>query len=232
MKQLKLKPLPLLLCTAAIFPITTHAEEFKQHAAHEHGVAMLNLVQEKGQVMIELNTPAANLVGFEHQARTDEQKAAVEQAHEQLERDKELFVFSPEAGCKANKIKFEAEIFGNGHGEHKEEYHGHDDHHEKHDEHEADHHDKDEGHQHARHEDHEDHEDHHEYDHHDHHSESSHSDVVANYTFSCTKPSAINYADIMLFKVFPGFERINAQVVSGRGQQALELSASNYRVSF
>ncbi|UTW49604.1 DUF2796 domain-containing protein [Bacterioplanoides sp. SCSIO 12839] len=45
-----------------------------QHEAHVHGEARINLVVEGHEVLLELQTPAANLLGFEHAPQTNAEK--------------------------------------------------------------------------------------------------------------------------------------------------------------
>ncbi|WP_296935099.1 DUF2796 domain-containing protein [uncultured Marinobacter sp.] len=47
--------------------------------AHQHGHAELQLAQEGKQIDLIFTSPAYNLLGFEYRARSDEQKALVEQ---------------------------------------------------------------------------------------------------------------------------------------------------------
>ncbi len=61
------------------------------HDAHSHGVAELTLVVEGGAVEIQLESPAANIVGFEHRARSVEQIASVETARSMLESSRQVF---------------------------------------------------------------------------------------------------------------------------------------------
>lgn len=73
-----------------------HDGERKDHAAHEHGVARLTVATTDNGVEIMLETPAANLFGFEHTAKTDEEKQVVSTAKAKLEG-----VFAPngDAAC-------------------------------------------------------------------------------------------------------------------------------------
>lgn len=45
-----------------------------QHKAHVHGEANLNIVIDQNNVLIELESPAANLLGFEHTPHTSAEK--------------------------------------------------------------------------------------------------------------------------------------------------------------
>jgi len=67
--------------------------------AHVHGVAQLNVAVDRDHLLIELDTPAMNLVGFEHPPNTDEQRAAVDAARRTLNDGDKLFAPNPEADC-------------------------------------------------------------------------------------------------------------------------------------
>jgi len=61
-----MKAVTLLLAAAAFGAQANHDEhESHSHGAHEHGHGHLNLVLDGNQLMIELQAPAADLVGFE-----------------------------------------------------------------------------------------------------------------------------------------------------------------------
>ena len=72
-----------------------HAHEH-EHApslqAHTHGEATLDIVSEGNHVEIMLASPAVNLVGFEHQASTPQQKQRVAAVKQQLQ-EPALFAF-------------------------------------------------------------------------------------------------------------------------------------------
>jgi hypothetical protein len=88
------------IAVAGTAPALAAEKEHRQHAAHEHGTAELKLVWEKNVVTIELETPAVNIVGFEHAPRTETQKKAVQDAVAMLRAADKLFSFTPEAGCR------------------------------------------------------------------------------------------------------------------------------------
>jgi hypothetical protein len=87
-------PLACLLAFGA-----TAAEEFTQHAAHEHGKATLDVALDGGRLEVRLATPAINVLGFERAPRTDAEKQAVADATALLGRHKELFSFPVAARC-------------------------------------------------------------------------------------------------------------------------------------
>lgn len=87
----------VLLGIAAGLPAS--AEEFEQRGVHEHGKVTLNAAIEGTALVIGLDAPAINVVGFEHAPRTDAEKAAVTEAARLLNIGNGLFGFPPEAKC-------------------------------------------------------------------------------------------------------------------------------------
>jgi len=93
-----------ILCVAASFAVS--AEEFEQHAAHEHGKVTINVAVEKDQLILELEAPAMNVVGFEHAPRTTDQQAAVKDARALLGSGRNLFGVPVSARCKLSNVDF------------------------------------------------------------------------------------------------------------------------------
>jgi len=81
-----------------------HHHDHVKHDAHEHGVAAMNLVHFSGEVQIELSTPAYNVVGFEHQPKTEAQEEAVHEAVEALEKPLALFGFGKPCEVELAKV--------------------------------------------------------------------------------------------------------------------------------
>lgn len=79
-----------------------------QHAAHEHGVAQLNVVVDGADLVLEFLTPLDTLVGFEHEPRTASQRQALAAADATLRDGARLFVLPAAAGC----VQREAHIAG------------------------------------------------------------------------------------------------------------------------
>jgi hypothetical protein len=50
-----------------------NAEEYRQYGTHEHGLTQMNLALDEQNLHIEVISPAANIVGFEHQPQTPEE---------------------------------------------------------------------------------------------------------------------------------------------------------------
>ena len=80
--------------------------------AHEHGVAKLNVVLDGNTLELELDSPAMNLVGFEHAASSDADKAKVAAVRQQLEQPLKLFGLSAAANCKEEQQELESPLFG------------------------------------------------------------------------------------------------------------------------
>ena len=98
---------------AAHAETATNANEtavMEQHGKHEHGVASLSLAVDNKGLEISLDSPAANLVGFEHQPSTDEQSQQVAKVKAQLENPTSLFDIPAAAECSLTKTELQAAL--------------------------------------------------------------------------------------------------------------------------
>jgi hypothetical protein len=77
-----------------------HDSERRQHGAHVHGIATLNLALEGREVHIEFDSPAANIVGFEHAPSSQADLATLNKAVAMLKDGDRLFRFNAAAGCE------------------------------------------------------------------------------------------------------------------------------------
>ncbi|AZE69585.1 Protein of unknown function [Pseudomonas synxantha] len=108
----------LLALPFALLPLAAaHAHEDHDHehgslGAHEHGVARLNAVLDGQALELELDSPAMNLVGFEHAATSAADKAKVAAARKQLENPQALFNLPKAAGCKVSSQELNSPLFG------------------------------------------------------------------------------------------------------------------------
>ncbi|KPM65006.1 DUF2796 domain-containing protein [Pseudomonas monteilii] len=110
----------LLALPFALLPLAVaHAHDDHDHdhahgtlGAHEHGVAKLNAVLDGNTLELELDSPAMNLVGFEHAANSGADKAKVAAVRQQLEQPLKLFGLSAAAGCKEDQQELESPLFG------------------------------------------------------------------------------------------------------------------------
>ena len=109
-----------------------HAHAHEEHAsldAHEHGVASLNVALDGQTLEIQLQSPAMNLVGFEHEAKSEADKAKVAAARQHLEQPQALFALPIEAKCALQDSELDSPLFGgHAHDEHEHaDEHGHSD---------------------------------------------------------------------------------------------------------
>ncbi|HJU30553.1 MAG TPA: DUF2796 domain-containing protein [Hyphomicrobiaceae bacterium] len=107
----------VMLCgLAGMLAIPSEAHDKRREmGAHEHGRGTLNIALEGTRVSLELEVPAADIVGFERAARTRKEKAAVEKATAQLSAPLSLFAFPAAAACRVAEAKVE---FGAGEPSH------------------------------------------------------------------------------------------------------------------
>lgn len=179
--------------------ISTYAQ-----SAHVHGLATLRLAVESVAVEIEFESPAANLLGFEHQAHSAEDKERLEKTVSILQASDNLFVFD-RADCKLDNVELDYSGLLSAerrhHGEHHDE-HAHDEHREHHDEHNHELHAHKEPHE-------------------------THSEISANYRFNCSSTDSLSSITVNLIHYFPAIEKINAMWVSEKRQGAENINATN-----
>src|SRR5476651_519710 len=102
--------LPLAIAHAA--DEHDHDHEHGSLGAHEHGVGRLNAALDGQTLELELQSPAMNLVGFEHPATTDADKAKVAAVRALLDKPLELFNLPKAAGCVVANQELESPLFG------------------------------------------------------------------------------------------------------------------------
>lgn len=93
--------------------------------AHVHGVAEVNVaIESETSIVVEFVSPASGIYGFEHAARTDQDRAAVERGLGLLrDRIGEMILFDRSLGCRFTSVELEV---------HGEEGHGGQGHHAEH----------------------------------------------------------------------------------------------------
>lgn len=199
----------LLALPFALLPLAVaHAHEDHDHehgslGAHEHGVGRLNAVLDGQTLELELESPAMNLVGFEHLATTAADKAKVAAARKQLENPLALFNLPKAAGCVVSTQELNSPLFG--------------------DKPEADHDDDDDADVHAT--------DGKGAAAHEHHHD--HSEIHAHYQFTCATPTALSNLDLtQVFKTFPATKKIQVQLIGPSGQQGVDATATAATLKF
>ncbi|WP_020506347.1 DUF2796 domain-containing protein [Lamprocystis purpurea] len=178
------------------------AHVHREHGAHEHGVGSLTLALDGKEMEIELESPAANLVGFEHAPKDDAQRAALERAVALLKDGERLFSFPKAAGCRLTAASVSSSLLGHEPAE-KADHEDHKAHAEAPSaaaDHDAEH--------------------------------ESHADLDADYDFECTHPEKIDQVEVGLFAAFPATERLKVQYVTARGQGGAELTKAQPRIVF
>ncbi|WP_375691748.1 DUF2796 domain-containing protein [Pseudooceanicola sp. LIPI14-2-Ac024] len=191
-----MKPAILTVATLA-FAAPLAAQEHREAGAHEHGVSQLDIAIEGNEVAMELHAPGADIVGFEHPAESDADKAAIANALAMLAKPLTLFVPSEAAGCVTTSAEAGLEAEEHDHEEHAE---GEDHDHEEHDHEE-----------HAEGEDHDD-------------EEGGHSEFHAAYTLTCDDPAAVSELSFAYFDAFPNAQEVEVQLVSDSGATAFEVT--------
>ena len=101
--------LPLAMAHAA--DAHDHDHEHGSLPPHEHGVGSLNVALDGQTLELDLDGPSMNLVGFEHVATTDADKAKVASARQQLENPLVLFSLPKAAGCTADAQELKSPLF-------------------------------------------------------------------------------------------------------------------------
>ncbi|MGR3802509.1 MAG: zinc uptake protein ZrgA [Marinibacterium profundimaris] len=218
------------------------AQEHRELGAHEHGVGQLGIAIEDDSIAMELRAPGADIVGFEHAAESDEDRALVTAALAALEQPLTLFEMPQAAGCTL--VEAHAELVLGEHDDHDDDHdhdeedsdhdhdEAHDDHgddaaHGDHEEHEHDKHDED----HAEGDDHDadahEHDDDHAEAHDDHddhdHAEGGHSEFHAEYLLTCSDIGAADRIDFAYFDAFPNAQELDIQLVSDAGASMAEV---------
>lgn len=179
-------------------------DEHHQHEAHVHGEGRLNIVRHDKELHIELISPAANIVGFEHAPTSEAEHAKLDAALARLKDGASLFGLPTAAGCKVHEARVSTPLAE----EAQHDDHGHD----KHDHNEHDH-------------------DKHDHDKHDEDGE-THADITAEYHIECAQPAALSQLRVELFEAFPSFHHIEAQIVGGDRQRAVELTPAGHVIDF
>ncbi|WP_145959447.1 ZrgA family zinc uptake protein, partial [Vibrio penaeicida] len=135
----------LSLLAAAIVTTSAHAEEFRQHDAHVHGVVELNIAQDGDELLMEIHAPGADVVGFESAPKNAEQKKQLANALSVLNQADKVMTLSSAAQCKPTFTEVRHTLgedeSHDDHDKHDHDKHEHHDDHDKHDHDKHEHHD-------------------------------------------------------------------------------------------
>jgi hypothetical protein len=180
----------LLVATPAL------AEEHRELGPHVHGHGNLNIAIEGSKLSMELEAPGMDIVGFEHAAMSDADKATVDKATKLLETPLALFKLPAAAGCKVTEAKVIVE---------PEHEHGDDDHDHDQDAAEAKDgdHDKDEP---------------------GHDEHAGHNQFHVTYALDCAKPAEIASITFDYFQSFAGAHDLTVNVVTAKAQNTYQVN--------
>ena len=208
-KSMHLRAVACSLTTigAVLIGSQTYAAE-RELDAHQHGHGNLNIALEGSTLYIELETPGADIVGFEHPARSDEDKAAIADAMARLGDPIGLFGIPADASCTLVEASVEPVGYGlDADVDHHDEDDAHDDEDDHAEDAHDDHGDEDE-HAEEMHDDHDEHED----------EKESHAEFHAEYRLQCDDPAAITSLTFTYFDVFAGAEELQVNLITDDGQ--------------
>ena len=179
--------------------------------AHVHGKASLNIVLDDQSLFIEFESPAYNLVGFEHEPKDQLQHKEVQDSLSLLSGPKKVFGFSDQAGCLVERFSVTTTMAGVGKNKvgYEEEHHEEEHHEEEH--HEEEHHYHSDG---------------------DSTNKESHSEFKANYLMICSEPEKLRTIEFKLFKEFLGLKSVQVQWINGEGQGYIELNAESSKLKW
>lgn len=192
------------LAVAMTFANTTATAE----SAHVHGKGRLNIAIDGKYLFMGLESPGADIVGFERAPRTGAEKDAIASALAQLEEPTQLFRLDANAGCRVIEKRARLETGERDHDEH-----------EQHDQHDR----NDERHEHSEH----DHDDEHKHDHDEHEDTGQHSAFDAEYGFECDDIDALTFIEITYFARFENTQSLDIVIIDGSGQRRARVDRSD-----
>ena len=198
-------------------------EGHREHEAHQHGIGEMNIAVVGEAVQIELLIPAANVVGFEHEPRNQNERAQIAAAKKEFSKPATVVTLPVAAKCTVTDSDVDLG---------PDEEQGHDKHAHSHDNHEK--HKKG----HGKHDDHDKHahgHDKHGHDEHEKghgkHDEEAHSSLHAEYAFRCKNPKALTEMMFPVFKHLRNAERLDVQLVTDKRQDRVRLTPKQVKIS-
>lgn len=97
----------IIAAMLAALPLLALAHE---PGAHVHGIAKLQVAVDGNTLTLNFESPLDNLLGFEHQPRSEKQKAAVRAMAQRLNQPATLFLPTPAASCAPVSTKLESPL--------------------------------------------------------------------------------------------------------------------------
>lgn len=93
-----------------LFTSAWASEEHREHAAHVHGHAQMTLALSGMELELELESPAMNLVGFEHHPESAKDREKVNAAAAFLRKPGNYIALDSAAGCTLEKALIESSL--------------------------------------------------------------------------------------------------------------------------
>jgi hypothetical protein len=91
--------------TIFLLGMPSMAEEHRQLGPHQHGHGALNIAIDNDEIAMDLDAPGADILGFEHEPSTPEQKEAFEAGKAKLAEALSIFKMPAAAGCEIKEAK-------------------------------------------------------------------------------------------------------------------------------
>ncbi len=191
----------LLACVAPAFA----------HGPHEHGVARLDVAVDGATVEINLESPLANALPFEHAPQDATQRLSVQNMAARLRQAETIFVFPEAAQCRIKKVTLGSEALppdllratAAQHSEQKQAQK------QKAPMTPATDMEQGERGEHA-----------------------EHADLDAQFTFECANPEALSGMDVRLFSTWTALHVLHVQIVSPSGQHGAELTEQAHTITW
>jgi hypothetical protein len=96
-----------------------HDHDSLEQRKHVHGAATFNVALEGRRLVVELDAPADNVVGFEKSPRNETERKAIETANAWLASGRNIVAVPRPAGCRLQAVDFTPPTFGKGHADYR-----------------------------------------------------------------------------------------------------------------
>lgn len=106
----------LALCASSVAPVAAAAGK------HVHGEALVNIAVEGELLVLEVQAPAVDVLGFERRPTTDAQREAVTQAEAWFASGRRMLGVPPSAACRLQTVDFQGPKLGSGHADYRARY--------------------------------------------------------------------------------------------------------------
>ncbi|WP_428774963.1 zinc uptake protein ZrgA [Vibrio sp.] len=178
--------------------------EFIQHSAHEHGQVEFNIALQDHELMMEILSPASDIVGFEHPPENSQQQHKLDEAMALLNQADMIVTLPGAAQCQLEMASVGNNLEGHIHATQHPDEQQHD---------HAEHHDEDD--HHAAHQEHKD---------------TDHGNFHIEYHFNCQNASQLDHIDTHWFEHFQTSRIIQVNLLTDTQQTSLSLTGKNTRI--